>query len=257
MEQGVVDGSLKAKLRARQTLIGVGLSMGCLRSVELVSRTQFDFAMIDTQHGHFDKPGATDAIRSIAFAHGPCPLARVSMNEAGPVNDLLDAGALGIVIPMLESASEAEAAVRHVFYPPLGRRSKGSLAPAVHGPRYAGQANASIALIVMIESPEGVSRASEILSVKGIDACLIGSSDLAFAMQTTKGSPELQRSIDRVVDAATASGIAAGINVGSAAEVERWVRRGLSFFLASHDLALLSEKIQAFDASFAGLRTGR
>ncbi len=254
--EGGIGHSLKAMLRARRSICGVGLSLGCLRSAEMIARTRFDFVMIDTQHGHFDKTGATNAIRLTARGQGPCPLARVATNDSGPINDLLDAGAMGIVVPMLETSADARSAVQHVYYPPLGRRSKGSLASVVYGPDYPAKANDSIALIVMIETPEAVNRAEEILSVEGVDGCLIGSSDLVFAMQTTRESAAFHAAVDHVVNAAKAAGVAVGINVASAAEAQRWRARGFSFFLASHDLALLGERINEFDSSFADLRAG-
>jgi 4-hydroxy-2-oxoheptanedioate aldolase len=242
----VICTSIKAGLGSRSLLVGIGLSLGCLRSVDMVARTQFDFVMVDTQHGHFDKSSATDAIRAIAGGRGPCPLARVSANESGPVNDLL---------PMVESAAEARRAASAVYYPPMGRRSKGSLAPVIYGQDYAQEANGSVALVVMIETPEGIDRAAEILAVDGVDGCLVGSSDLALALQTTKEGPELECAVDRAVEAARLCGKPVGINVGSADDAERWAARGLSFFLASHDLTLLGGAIASFDSSFARLRS--
>lgn len=246
---------LKELFAKGRLAIGTGVSLGSLRSVEIVANTSFDFAMVDTMHGHFDKSGATDAIRSL-LRSGPAPLARVSENAPGLINDQLDAGALGVVIPMVESRAAAQAAVEATYYPPVGRRSKGSVASVVHGAGYADRANDLVSLIVMIETPEAVAAADEILSVHGITGCLIGASDLQFVLGVGRDSAEFLRAVDLVVAAGRRHHVAIGISIGEADEVAVWSERGVSFFLASHDLSILSEAIQRFDASFRSVRGG-
>ncbi len=247
---------LKKRLSEREILLGTGLSLGSLRAAELVGRTRFDYAMVDTMHGHYDKAGATDSIRSLLCAGGPTPIARVSENSAGQINDMLDAGALGVVVPMVESRAEAEAAVHACFYPPIGKRSKGSVAPVVHGADYAARANSMISLIVMIETPEAAAHADEILRVPGITACLIGASDLEFVIGSDRDSAEFLNAVDRVVAAGVSHGVAVGISISAADETGPWLDRGLSFFLASHDLAILGSAIRRYDESFTVVRAG-
>ena len=247
---------LKKRLSEREILLGTGLSLGSLRAAELVGRTRFDYAMVDTMHGHYDKAGATDSIRSLLCAGGPTPIARVSENSAGQINDMLDAGALGIVVPMIESRGEAEAAVEACFYPPVGRRSKGSIAPVMHGADYAARANSIISLIAMIETPDAAEHADDILGVPEVTACLIGASDLEFVLGTGRDSADFLSAVDHVVAAGLSHGVAVGISITSADETEPWIDRGISFFLASHDLAILGSAIRRYDESFTVVRAG-
>jgi 4-hydroxy-2-oxoheptanedioate aldolase len=242
------------KVSERRPVLGIGLSLGSPRVAEMISCTTFDFVMVDLQHGHFDKGSATDCIRSIARAGGPVPFGRVSRNEQGAINDLLDAGAMGIIVPMIDSAAEVEAALQSCYYPPLGKRSKGSAASIFYGADYPKQINQNLSVIAMIETPEGVSRADEILSAAGLKGCLIGGSDLAFVMQCSRDSVEFLEAVDHVVASAINHGVAPGINVNTVQEAEYWWSRGIQFFLASHDLALVHDSIRRHDAGFAEFR---
>lgn len=248
------ENSVCRKLKAGEPVTGMGLSLGSLRAAEMVARTGFDFVMVDLLHGHFEKSSATDAIRSIARSGGPVPFARISRNEAGPINDMLDAGALGIVVPMVNSAAEAQRAVAGTYYPPLGKRSKGSAASIFYDTDYPQAINRNLTLVVMVETPEAVDHADEILSVPGIGCCLVGTGDLSFAMDQSKESPEVAAAVDHVIRAATQRGVAVGLAVHTAEEAERWKRRGALFFLATHDLSLLNDSIRRYDAGFSEFR---
>jgi 4-hydroxy-2-oxoheptanedioate aldolase len=242
------------ELKGKSPVVGLGLCLGSLRSAEIASCTGFDFAMIDMLHSHYEKASATDAIRTLASTNGPAPFGRVASNEPGAINDLLDAGATGIIVPMVNSAEESEMAVQAAFYPPAGKRSKGSPASIFYGNEYYDLINKCLKLIVMIETPESAARADEILSVPGIAGCLIGAGDLSFIMKCAKDSPEFISVIDHIINAASLHKVAAGISVNKAQEMEFWLKKGISFFLASHDLAVLNNGLRAYDADFSRYR---
>lgn len=242
------------KLKDRAPVMGIGLSLGSLRAAEIVAQTGFDFIMVDLLHGHFEKSSATDAIRSIARSGGPVPFARISHNEAGPINDMLDAGAVGIVVPMVNSAAEAKRAVAGTYYPPLGNRSKGSAASIFYDADYPKEINRNLTLVVMVETPEAVDHADEILSVPGVGCCLVGTGDLSFAMDQSKESPEVVAAVDHVIQAANHCGVAVGLAINTAKEASLWKARGALFFLASHDLSLLNDCIHRYDAAFSEFR---
>jgi 2-keto-3-deoxy-L-rhamnonate aldolase RhmA len=248
------DNGIGKKLKEGKPVLGIGLSLGSQRSAEIVSQTEFDFAMVDMLHGHYDKPSATDALRSIARAGGPAPFARVSRNDAGSINDMLDAGAIGIVVPMVNSASEARSAVEGAYYPPLGKRSKGSAAAIFYDSEYSKSINHALTLVVMIETPEAVERADEILAVPGIGCCLIGTGDLSFVMEQPKNSPELLQAVDHVIRAGAARGVPIGVAVNTAREATFWRDRGAVLFLTSHDLSLLAGCVRSYDAEFLEFR---
>jgi 4-hydroxy-2-oxoheptanedioate aldolase len=246
---------IKELLRSKKPIFGTSLLLDSTRVAEIIGRCGFDFAMVDTLHGHFDKAKATDAIRALAVTD-TWPVGRVAHNDPGRINDLLDAGALGLVVPMVNSAEEAEEAVRSTFYPPKGIRSKGSVATVLYGEDYAKKANEEILLIIMIETPEAVANADAILAVPGIDACLLGTSDLMFAMGCQRDDQTLNQSISRVIETGTRNGVPVGMAVKDDQEAKRWQERGAGFFLVPHDLFILQTAAKAIAQSFGGALSG-
>jgi 4-hydroxy-2-oxoheptanedioate aldolase len=251
----VRENQVKKKMREGKVVVGVGMSLGSVRSVEAFAATEPDYLMVDLQHGHFDKDSATNALRSIAFTPA-VPFARVASNDPAQINDALDAGALGVVVPMVNTRADAEAAVRAAYYHPAGERSRGSLACVPYGDEYPRAANDAISLVVMIETPEGVGNAREILSVAGIHCALIGPSDLSLAMGCSTRSVPFQEAVSTVVAAARANGVAVGIAASTAVEAAEWQGKGVRFFLATHDTALLRGLARQFVASFDAMRKG-
>ena len=239
---------VKQKLAQAQAVFGAALTLGSVRSTEIAARAGFDFLMVDTLHGHFDKTTATNALRAIAMTD-TVPFARVAHNDPGRINELLDAGALAMIVPMVSRAAEAQAAVASTFYHPKGERSKGSAVATFYGSDYHTLANETVALVVMIETARAVERADEILSVPGIDACLIGTGDLSLSLGCDKTSRAFEEAVQKVADACAKHGIAAGIAEGSAEACRRWQDRGLSFFLVSHDVLLVKQSLEGLAQS--------
>lgn len=218
--------------------VGAALTFGSTRVTEVMARAGFDFLMIDLQHGDFGKSTATDSIRAL---HGTncVPFGRVAENSPGAINDLLDAGALGIVVPMVNSKAEAEAAVKAAMYPPLGARSKGGLAPVLYGENYAKVANDSILVTVMIETAAAVGAADDILSAKGVGMCLIGTSDLSFEMGVPRDSGEVMKALKTVCDAGKRHNVPIGIAISTPDDIAKYQDLNASFYLISHDYGIL------------------
>ena len=227
-------------LAERTPFYGITLMCGSTRVTEILARSGFDFLMVDQQHGEFSKASATDSIRAIAAA-GPAPLARVADNSPGAINDLLDAGALGVVVPMVNCRKDAEDAVRAAYYPPRGKRSKGGSAPILYGEDYAKRANDEILLVVMIETREAVENAAEILSVPGVGMCLVGTSDLAYDIGCSRDGPEIKEALARVLEAGKKSKVPVGTAIGAVADIEKLDDLGLAFYLISHDQGMLKK----------------
>jgi 4-hydroxy-2-oxoheptanedioate aldolase len=219
---------------------GITLMCGSTRVTEILARSNFDFLMVDLQHGEFSKASATDSIRAIASTR-TIPMGRVADNTPGAINDLLDAGALGVVVPMVNSRKDAEDAVRAAFYAPLGKRSKGGSAPIFYGEDYARRANSEILLVVMIETREAVENASEILSVPGVGMCLVGTSDLAYDMGCARDGPEIKDALAKVIDAGRKSNVPVGTAIGAVPDIEKLSDLGPAFYLISHDQGLLKK----------------
>ncbi|ROC60470.1 HpcH/HpaI aldolase family protein [Klebsiella quasipneumoniae] len=229
---------LKENISNNIPFAGVTLNFGSTRATEILARAGFDFLMVDYQHGNFDKNSATDSIHAI-LATNTIPLARVAANTPDAINDVLDSGAMGVVIPMVENAADAYSAVRAALYSPLGKRSKGGAAPIIYGDDYAEKSNAEIMIIIMIETVDGLNNIDEILAVGGITACLIGSSDLSLDMKCDRDSDELRAAIRKIIEAGEKYGIPIGSAVGTVTEITKFPEPRPAFYLISHDQGLL------------------
>ena len=232
-------------------VVGFGVCLGSVRIAEMVARTSFDFIMVDMLHSHFDKESATGAVRTLARSQGPVPFGRVANNDPGSINDFLDAGAMGIIVPMIESAAEARRVVESAYYPPIGKRSKGSPAAVFYGADYYSKINEALNVLVMIETVEAAKNAEEILAVPGISGCLIGGGDLSYAMKMSQTEESFDETVEMVLSAAKAHKIAVGISVAATEDLQRWWGRGMNFFLTSHDMGILSSALKDYERNFA------
>ena len=173
--------SAKQRMLEGKPAIGGEVGLGSTVSAELLAAMAFDFVIVDNQHGAWDERSTMSAFRSIAL--GPSvPMARVGRNDYGAIGRLLDMGALGIVVPMVNSAEEAQAAATAVRYPPRGTRSSGAFGAGFWGPDYDEWIDREVFLAVQIETVEAVERAKQIMDVDGIDGCWIGPGDLGYSL---------------------------------------------------------------------------
>ena len=168
----------KEKMLGGQPAVGAEVNLGSTLSVEIISPLGFDFVIVDNQHGKWADQTSMLAFRNIVLG-GSVPMARVRKNDFGLIGRLLDNGCLGVVVPMVNNAEEAEQAVYAARYPPLGGRSSGAFGVGIYGPGYDDWAAEEIFLGVQIETAEGAQNAKEIMSVEGIDGCWIGPGDLS------------------------------------------------------------------------------
>ena len=227
----------KQRMRDGKAAIGAGLVLGSPVSGEVLSQMGFDFFLVDNQHGVWDDKDTMFAFRSICL--GPAvPMARVRQNSFGAIGRLLDMGALGIVVPLVNSVEDAQAAARAVRYPPRGKRSMGALGAQFHGADYLSWVDDQIFLAVQIESREAVDRAEEILAVEGVDGCWIGPADLANSMgvdlRTPEGAAAHRAAILRVLDACRRTSKIPGF-AGSGENAKEWVDQGFLFVTAGYD----------------------
>jgi 4-hydroxy-2-oxoheptanedioate aldolase len=164
-----------------KTAHGGWLSIGHTMTAEVMGSIGFDYLCVDMQHGTADY-SQTLAMLQTLRASPSVPLARVPWNEPGIIGRVLDAGALGIIVPMVNSVEEAEAAVAACRYPPEGARSWGPVRPArIHEGYSPASANTGVACIPMIETAQAVAALDDILEVPGIDAVYVGPADLSIS----------------------------------------------------------------------------
>ena len=214
---------------------------------EVLSRAGFDFVLLDNQHGAWDDESSWLGFRSIST--GPAmPMARVKQNDFGAIGRLLDRGALGIIVPMVDSADQARAAANAVRYPPRGSRSYGALLAQYHGSDYDTWIDDEVFLAIQIESVRAVENVDEIIAVDGVDGCWIGPVDLAGTMGVDLRSPDGARAHEQailhVLEACRSAHKIPGIYGATTAIAQRWIKRGFLFVTAISDDRLLSNGAQ-------------
>jgi 4-hydroxy-2-oxoheptanedioate aldolase len=158
---------------------------------------------------------------------------------------VLDAGAYGVIVPMVNNRAEAEKAVEACRYPPQGGRSFGPIRAGLYaGAGYADEANQEIACVAMIETAEALENLDEIMSTPGLDGVYIGPSDLAYAIGLKptgdNNDPKHVQTVNRIFDCAKKHGIAAGIHTGSAEYTQRYLAKGFNLVTLGQDHAFLA-----------------
>lgn len=210
-------------------------------SAEEVARAGFDYCCIDMQHGLVDYPNAVEMIRAIQLG-GSAPFVRVPWNEPGIIAKMLDAGAQGIIIPMVNSVTEAEAAVAACKYPPVGNRS--------HAPTRGARdfsledINSSTVCAPMIETAQALSFVDDILEVPGLDAVYVGPSDLSVSLGFGPGNSDGEEAFDnalaRVVAACESHQIIPGIQANPSLASDR-VSLGFRLVTVAADIFQLAD----------------
>ena len=207
--------SLRETWTAGGETLGFWLSFPSFVSAEIAARQPVDYVCIDTQHGVIDYLQSAAMIQAIELAGG-CPLVRVPWNEPGIIGKTLDAGAHGVIVPMVNTREEAERVVRSVRYAPAGSRSWGPVMAGLRRPNNREWADAQIAVIPMIETAEAIANLDEILSVPGIDAVYVGPADLSISLGLdpygNDGTAVFDDALTAVVDACRRHGVVPGIH---------------------------------------------
>src|SRR5438128_4133282 len=183
---------VKQALRAGQPSVGTWLSLGNITAARFLARAGFAWLTVDIEHSLVDWETATHIFASVADA-GCTALARVPANRHDHIKRVLDNGAHGIVVPMVNSREEALAAVAATKYPPVGNRSVGGAVHALNfntdANDYYAHANDEILVVLQCEHIQAVEDADAIFSVPGIDAIFVGPNDLAASMRGSDGKP--------------------------------------------------------------------
>ena len=236
------------RLRAGEPSIGTWVALPSPEAAEFVSTLGFDWLVVDTEHSAVDIRTLSQMFGMIT-AHGPAPMVRIPWNDPENFKRVLDAGAWGVVVPMVNSREEAERAVQATRYPPKGNRSVGGSATALrfgaNGREYLDHADDEIALIIQIEHIDAVEQCDDILSVPGVDGCFIGPNDLAASMGLGIGvplecdHPRMIEAIAEVCASAKRCGVAPGIHTSGAAAVNQRIAEGFQFLALASELKYL------------------
>jgi 4-hydroxy-2-oxoheptanedioate aldolase len=197
VQTDVNSDTIKGKWATGATTIGGWLSLRDPFLSEMTASLGFDYVCVDMQHGLSELKDAFTSIQAMSRHTGVTPIMRVPWNEPGIIGRSLDFGAMGVIVPMVNSVEEAEAAVAACRYAPVGKRSSGPIVPQNRwGGNYFTDANERVACIVMIETEIAVARIDEILAVPGIDAVYVGPADLSITLG-------LQPAMDQTADVFT------------------------------------------------------
>jgi 4-hydroxy-2-oxoheptanedioate aldolase len=233
-----------AKQHAGGVTVGPFLLYGSPDLAEQVAHLGFDWVWLDWQHGQWTESTLNDALAR--FLAVPCaPLVRVKSHEPGTINRVLDMGAMGVIVPMVQDAAQARAVVQAAYYPPLGMRSSGGVRLGLIGEtgiaEYLAQANDEVMLALMVETEEAIANVAAIMQVPGVDVVLIGPGDLMLDVRA-RGHDEVhhERLVQQVVAASKQTGVAAGYPCSTRAEAERRIADGFRFIGYGSDHGVLS-----------------
>lgn len=242
----MIKNGVKKLWASEKPAINGWLSIGNPFTAEIMSSQDYDCITIDMQHGALDYSNVLPMFQAMR-ASAKTLMARVPWNDPGIIMKALDAGAYGIICPMINNRAEAEAFVKSMRYPPHGTRSFGpTRVNFAAGPGYASEANDEMLAIAMIETREAVKNLHEIVSTPGLDAIYIGPADLTLGVMQGKlppgfdrQEPEMIEVIQRILKAAKAAGIRACIHCGTPEYAAKAIGWGFDLTTISGDTRLL------------------
>lgn len=225
---------------------------------EVMALQPWDSVTLDMHHGYIDLPDLVNILATLAGSpKAPVPLVRVPWNDPGVIYRALDAGAEGIICPMINTAEEAERFVRAVKYPPLGQRSFGPIRSMLReGPAYVAAANARCLALAQIETRHAMQNLDAIMAVKGLDGVYVGPSDLSFdhgfPPELDGERPEMLALYDRIISAAKRHGIAAAIHNATPASARRMAAQGFNMVTFGSDVGFMLSAGQAAMLAYTG-----
>ncbi|GAB2890521.1 HpcH/HpaI aldolase family protein [Streptomyces mayteni] len=235
-----------AALRSREKLVGYWSIVGSPVINERLARLGYDYVCLDAQHGLFGYQEMLQSLTAIDAGGASVGMVRVVANDPAPIGRALDAGATGVIVPLIDTAEQAAAAVSACRYPPVGRRSYGPMRAQLRiGPKPS-VAHEETVVLAMIETADGLANLTDICATPGLDGVYVGPSDLRIALGgATSTDPaldtEFEAALVRVREAAAAAGIAAGIHTSDGASAARRLAEGYTFATVSSELIHLEQ----------------
>lgn len=240
------ENTVRTKLKNGGAIVNGWLGIPSSVSAEGMAHAGFDSLTIDMQHGPVHYDAALPMLQAISTT-GTIPMARVPWNEPGIIMKMLDAGAYGIICPMINTAEECEAFVRACRYPPYGNRSYGPTRVSLYaGADYGKHANDTVLTFAMVETAQALENLEAILSVDGLDAIYVGPADLSQSLGGPPGADfedgPVPGALDTIIEAAKRHGIYAGLHNASAAYAAKMIGKGFQFVTIQSDLGFLIAK---------------
>lgn len=246
------ENTAKTKMKNGQPAFGYAIGMGSPVAAEALANCGIDFILLDTQHGTWGQDSTNMALLAMRTSSA-IPMARVARNDYTLIGRLLDEGAMGIVVPMVESPEDAKRAVDAVRLPPTGKRSWGWGGALRYGGDYPDWIDDQIFLAVQLESINAVENAEAIMSVDGVDGCWAGPADMALSMGIDpRKAPEDDRhakALEKVVQACKNTGKAPGLACSGPEEARKRADQGFQYLTAGGDMGFM------LNGAAAGLKT--
>jgi 4-hydroxy-2-oxoheptanedioate aldolase len=251
----IEDTFRSALAAANRPLAGMWVCSGSPLIAELCAGSGLDWLLIDAEHS---PNGLESILAQLQAIHGyPVhAMVRPPVNDTVLIKQYLDLGAQNLLVPMVNSAAEAEAAVAATRYPPQGVRGVGSaLARAARWnriPDYLARANETISVTVQIESTAAVDAVEDILKVDGVDAIFLGPSDLAASMGLLgqQEHAQVRAAVEHCLKAAATAGKPAGVNAFNPATARHYLASGATFILVGADVAILARGSESLAAEY-------
>jgi len=242
---------VKAALKAGQPQVGTWMSLGSVFAARVMARVGFPWLTVDLEHSPIGWTDAGNLFGAIADAGCTC-LARVPRGDHDYIKRVLDAGAHGIVVPMVNTVEEAKIAIAAAKYPPIGNRSVGGALHAMNFDASAGDyykhANDEIMVVLQTESPQGVENAEEIYSLPGVDAIFVGPNDLTAQMRGPDGidptPAELEAMLARILSTGKKVGTPVGLHVQTVEQVQKRIAEGWQFIAIGSELRFMTSEAQ-------------
>ncbi len=239
--------ALRELKAAGRPIINAWLSIGSSYSAEIAAHGGYDAVTVDCQHGMMGFDVALAMLQAISTT-AAIPLVRPSRNDPAEIMRWLDAGAYGLICPMISTRTEAEALVSACRYPPIGSRSFGPARGLLYGGAdYAAEANREILVLGMIETSQGLDNLADIVATPGLDGIYVGPNDLALALgrdpAPESDDPAMIEAIERIRSAVVAAGKLAGIFCSGGAGARQRVREGFDLVTPGNDAMLLKGAI--------------
>ena len=241
--------SFKQALAANHTLLGLWCSLASPIATEIVGDTGFDWVLLDTEHAPNDPAHILALLQAMRGAPAE-PIVRPAANDPVLIKRLMDVGARTLLIPMVDDAQQARAAVAATRYPPAGIRGVASAPRASRYGRTAGYhagAADEACVLVQLETRRALTQLEAIAAVEGIDGIFIGPSDLAADLGhlANAGHPDVQAAITDAFERARAAGKPAGILTPVEADAKRYLAMGFTFVAVGSDQGLLASSSTA------------
>lgn len=239
-----------SRLNGPNAPIGTWLMSGSASTAEALGYAGFDWLLVDMEHVPIEFRDLWQILQAI-HCGGAQPIVRVAANDPVLLKRALDLGSFNVMVPFVENAEQAQAAVNAVKYPPLGNRGFAAVHRASRygtWANYGKEANDAVTCILQIETPTALANLEEIAAIAGVDALFLGPGDLSAACGHigNPGHPEVQAMISDAIVRASRIGMPMGIVGGTPELVQSYLEQGYAFAAVASDLAMMMKKANEF-----------